>query len=53
MQKVQFFWTCLLALLADKPCFCLVVDLAVGLTINLVIGRAELTGGEVAISVLG
>ena len=48
-QKVQFFLACLLALLAGRPRFRLVVDLAVGLIVGLVIGRAELIGGEVAI----
>ena len=40
-------------LLASRPCFGLVVDLAVGLTVGLTaIGGAELMGGEVAASFL-
>ena len=48
-QKIQFFLTCLLALLAGQPCFRLVVDLTVGLTVGLAIGGAELMGGEVVV----
>ena len=46
--KVQFFWTCLLALLAGRPCFRLTS--LVGLVVGLAIGEAELTDGKIAIS---
>ena len=52
-QKVEFFLARLLALLAGRPCFCLVVDLAVALTVGLVIGGVELMSKEVAIDFLG
>ena len=39
----------LLASLTGRPCFCMVIALAVGLTIGLAIGRVELMGREVAI----
>ena len=39
-QKVQFFLTRLLALLAGWPRFRLVVDLAVDLTVGLAIAKA-------------
>ena len=43
------FLACLLALLAGRPRFRLVLALAVGLTVGLAIGGAELMGGEVAV----
>ena len=52
-QKVQFFLACFLALLPDRPRFRLMVDLAIGLTVGLAIGEAELTGGEVAVGFSG
>ena len=51
-QKVQFFLAYLMALLAGRPRFRLVVDLAVGLTISLAIGGAELMCGEIVIGFL-
>ena len=51
-QKVQFFLACMLALLAGRPHFRLVVDLAIGLTLGLAIGGAELIGGEFAVGFL-
>ena len=52
-QKVQFFVARLLALLAGRPRFRLVVDLVFGLTLGLAIGGAELMGQEVAVGFLG
>ena len=52
-QKILFFLARLLALLASRPCFCLVIDLAVGLTIALAIGKAVLISIEVAVSFPG
>ena len=51
-QKVQFFLARLLALLAGRHRFRLVVDLAVGLTIGLAIGGAELMDEKVAVGFL-
>ena len=48
-QKVQFFLARLLAMLAGRPRFSLVLDLAVGLTVDLAIGKAESMGKEVAV----
>ena len=50
VSKTQFL-TYLLALLANWPCFCLIVGL-VDLIVGLAIGGAELIGGEVAIGFL-
>ena len=52
-QKVQFFLACLLAFLASWPCFRLMIDMAVGLTIGLAIGGAESTGRKIAVGFLG
>ena len=52
-QKIQFFLSCLLALLAGWSCFHLVIDLAIGLIVGLAIGGAELIGGKVAIGFSG
>ena len=49
-QKVEFFLACLLAQLAGLSRFRLVVDLAIGLTIDLAIGRTESMGGKVAVN---
>ena len=49
--KTQFL-AHLLALLAGRPCFRLVVGL-VGLTIGLAIGKAELMKGKVAVDFSG
>ena len=51
-QKVQFFLARLLALLAGRSCFCLVVNLAAGLTVSLAIGGVELTSGKVVVGFL-
>ena len=40
----------LLALLAGRPCFCLMIVLAIGLTIGLAIDGAELIGEKIAVS---
>ena len=48
-QKVLFFLAHLLPLLADRPRFRLVVDIAVYLTVDLAILKLELMSGEVAV----
>ena len=45
---IQFFFACLLALLASWPHFCLVVDLAIGFSIGLAIGGAKSISKEIA-----
>ena len=52
-QKVQFFLARLLALLSGRPCFRLVVDLAIGLTVSLAMGGAELMDKKVTVGFSG
>ena len=51
VSKTQFL-SCLLALLASLPHFCLLVGL-VGLIVGLAIGRAELIDRKVAVGFFG
>ena len=51
-MQAQFFLASLLAVLADWPCFRLVVSL-VSLTIGLAISKAESIGRKIAIDFLG
>ena len=52
-QKLQFFLVYLLLLLAGQPRFCLVINLAIGLTVGLVKNGAKLIGEEVVVGFLG
>ena len=47
--KGSLFLTCLLALLAGRPRFRLMLNLAIGLIVDLTIGKAKSMGREVAV----
>ena len=47
-----YFLTCLLLLFAEQSCFCLKINFAIDITVDLAINKAKLVGGKVAVGFL-